>query len=266
MSMSTSPFGSPAEAAPPAAASPADEVAADSSRRNLLILAGVAAALVLGAAVYFLLLRGGDDPDLAAGPVNPLRPRVTASAPPTIEPPIKKYVAAKARNPFIPLISPPVAAAAPVSGTGVVGGTTGGTTGGTGGTTGGTGGTTGGTGGTTGGNGGGTGGTGTSPGNGNNPVYTPPAYTPPAYTPPATTPNPAATAVPATPHKVTLVSVASGDTSAQIRVDGKTTTVKPLEKFGETFKLLNLRDSTCGAIQHGDVVFDLCEGKSRIVP
>ena len=170
-------------------------------------------------------------------------------------PPIKKYVAVKARNPFAPLVSVPVAAAAPAGGT-PAGSTTGSSPVGTGtvgvGSVGGgtvsgmvggviTGGTLGGT------FGGGTVGGGTVSGG----------------TVSGTTPPPAA--VPAPQVKIGMDAVSADNSKARMRVAGKTYTVKPLEEFGTYFKLLNLRDGGCGAIQYGDIVFDLCEGGSRTV-
>jgi predicted component of type VI protein secretion system len=81
-----------------------------------------------------------------------------------------------------------------------------------------------------------------------------------SYTAPST-PAPSATTAKST--TITMVAVASGDTSARIKVDGKSYEVKPLEQFGTYFKLLNLRESSCGAVQYGDVTFDLCVGQSR---
>jgi hypothetical protein len=224
MSLTTSPFGTPVTDAP-APVAPALEEAAPSNRRNLVILGGVAGALAVGAGAYFLLFAGGSDPEVTGAAVLPRTPRVVASAPATAPaaPPIKKYVSVKARNPFAPLVSVPVAAAAPAGGTttGVTGGTTAGTSGITVGTTGGS---------TT----GSTGGSGTTP-----------------------------TAVPAPQIKVALNAVSDDNTAARIRVAGKTYTVKPLEEFGTYFKLLNLRDGSCGAVQYGDIVFDICEGGTR---
>lgn len=83
--------------------------------------------------------------------------------------------------------------------------------------------------------------------------------------PSSTTPSPTATATPATPTKVTMVTVAADDASARISVSSKVYDVKPLEKFATNFKLLNLYGGRCGAIQYGDVTFDLCEGQSLSV-
>ena len=233
MSMTTSPFGTPVTDAPPAPVTPVEEVAGP-KRRNVIILGAVAGALAVGAGAYFLLFAGGSDPVVGAAPVTPPTPRVVASAPvkAPVAPPIKKYVAVKARNPFTPLVSVPVAAAAPAGGTGA-GSPTGSSPMG-GGTVGGivSGGTVGGglvSGGTVSG----------------------------------ATPLPAA--VPAPQVKIGMDAVSADNSRARLRVAGKTYTVKPLEEFGTYFKLLNLRDGGCGAIQYGDIVFDLCEGGSRTV-
>jgi hypothetical protein len=211
MSLTTSPFGAPVTDAPAPVGPPVEEVP-PSSRRNLLVLGGVAGALAVGAGAYFLLFAGGSDPEVTGAALAPRTPRVVASAPATapVAPPIKKYVSVKARNPFAPLVSVPVAAAAPAGGT---------TTGVTGGTT----------------------------------VF------PPTTGGTGTTP----TAVPAPQIKVALNAVSDDNTTARIRVAGKTYTVKPLEEFGTYFKLLNLRDGSCGAVQYGDIVFDICEGGTR---
>ena len=244
MSMTTSPFGTPVTDAPPTPVTTVEEVA-EPKRRNVIILGAVAGALAVGAGAYFLLFAGGSDPEIGAAPVTPRSPRVVASAPATapvapVAPPIKKYVAVKARNPFTPLVSVPVAAAAPAGGTSagsttgsspVGGGTVSGMVGG-----GSAGGTVGGivSGGLVGG--------GTVSG---------------------ATPLPAA--VPAPQVKIGMDAVSADNSRARMRVAGKTYTVKPLEEFGTYFKLLNLRDGGCGAIQYGDIVFDLCEGGSRTV-
>jgi len=251
MSMTTSPFGTPVTDAPPAPVTTVEEVA-EPKRRNVIILGAVAGALAVGAGAYFLLFAGGSDPEIGAAPVTPRSPRVVASAPAPapVAPPIKKYVAVKARNPFTPLVSVPVAAAAPAGGTSagsatgsspmgggtVGGGTVSGMVGG-----GSSGGTVGGivSGGTV---SGGLVGGGTVSG---------------------ATPLPAA--VPAPQVKIGMDAVSADNSRARMRVAGKTYTVKPLEEFGTYFKLLNLRDGGCGAVQYGDIVFDLCEGGSRTV-
>ena len=65
---------------------------------------------------------------------------------------------------------------------------------------------------------------------------------------------------------IKMVSVASNNSNANIKVDSKPFNgVKPMEEFGEHFKLLNLHDGKCGAVQYGDITFDLCEGKTLSV-
>lgn len=268
MSMTTSPFGAPVTEAPPTPATPVS-AAPEPNKRNLVILAVVAGALVVGAGVYFLLFSGGADPEVAAGPVTPGVPRVVATAPPTapVAPPIKKYVAGKARNPFIPLVAAPAAAAASGSTSGTPSGTVSGTGSGrpagsvsgvTGGTPSGAGGAVPSTG--TGGGATGFGGTpsGVAPGTG---VGSSPAPALGGFGGSV----PAQVAPPAPRVKVTMAAVSSANISAKITIDSKSFTVEPLEEFGSFFKLLNLRDGSCGAIQFGDVVFDLCEGGSRTV-
>jgi len=270
MSMTTSRFGAPVTEAAPTPATPVS-AAPEPNKRNLVILAVVAGALVVGAGVYFLLFSGGADPEVAAGPVTRGVPRVVATAPPTapVAPPIKKYVAGKARNPFIPLVAAPAPAAAAAAGStsgtpsGTVSGTGSGASAGsvsgvTGGTPSGAGGAVPSTG--TGGGATGSGGTssGVAPGTG---VGSSPAPALGGFGGSV----PAPVAPPAPQVKVTMAAVSSANTSAKITIDSKSFTVAPLEEFGSFFKLLNLRDGSCGAIQFGDVVFDLCEGGSRTV-
>ena len=77
--------------------------------------------------------------------------------------------------------------------------------------------------------------------------------------------EPTATSAPksADPVTITLVSVASGDTLANFSLDAKAYKgVKPQATFGTYFKLLNLTEGKCGAVQYGDVTFEMCEGDS----
>jgi len=272
MSMTTSPFGTPVTEAPPTPATPVS-AAPEPSKRNLVILAVVAGALVVGAGVYFLLFSGGADLEVAAGPVTPGVPRVVATAPPTapVAPPIKKYVAAKARNPFIPLVAAPAAVPAAAAASGSISGTPSGTVSGTG-----SGRPAGSVSGVTGGAPSGAGsavpstGTGVgAPGFGGTPSGVAPGTGVGSSPAPALGgfggSVPAPVAPPAPQVKVTMAAVSSANTSAKITIDSKSFTVAPLEEFGSFFKLLNLRDGSCGAIQFGDVVFDLCEGGSRTV-
>lgn len=64
---------------------------------------------------------------------------------------------------------------------------------------------------------------------------------------------------------IELVSVASGNSSARIRLGATTFTVTPLATFGGRYRLLNLRDNSCAAVQAGGTVFDLCEGRSKTI-
>ncbi len=203
-----------------------DEAAASAGRKRLLVAGGLAAALALVAAMGYVFLTGGDD--AAETGVVASGPRVQGTATPlptgtaTSAPPIKKFNGKNARDPFKPLVVEQVASTASPS-TGTTGGSTG-TTGGSTGTTGGSTGTTGGTAGTTG------------------------DSTTPRSTSPVT---------------IKLVTVNASDTSATFLLDQKQYAgVEPMKTFGRYFKLLNLRQGKCGAVQYGDVTFDLCEGQS----
>lgn len=216
----------------PADAVVVDEPTAGSSKR-VLVAGGVAAGLAVVAAMSYVLLSGGSgdtETGVVAAAKNPVaQSKPTASAA-TSAPAIKKFTGKNARDPFKALVVEPAA---------VVGATAGATPAPTAAPA--------------------PGGTGsTSPtaapiGGSSTPVTLPsPTYSSPA---------PSATKAKST--TISMVAVASGDTSARLKVDGKSYEVKPLEEFGTYFKLLNLRESTCGAVQYGDVTFDLCEGESR---
>lgn len=243
MSMTTSPFGTPVVQAPTAPV-PVVEAAPESSKRNVIILAVVAAALALGAGAYFLLFSGGADPEVAAGPVVPRTPSVVPSAPakPPVAPPIKKYVAAKARNPFVPLVVAPVAAAA-----GTSSGTTSGTTSGSSGTTSGSSGTT-------------SGGTGTTSGSGTT-SGTVSGGTSGSTT--GTVPAPSATTSPTSskPVEVSVLSVDYAKRSASIKVNRNTYDREIGETFATYFKLIGVTKGECAYVQYGDVALPMCVGQ-----
>lgn len=234
MSMTTTPFGTPVAQAPTAPV-PVVEAAPESSKRNVIILAVVAAALALGAGAYFLLFSGGADPEVAAGPVVPRTPRVVASAPakPPVAPPIKKYVAAKARNPFVPLVVAPVAAAAGTS-SGTTSGTTSGSSGTTSGTTSGSSGTTSGT---------------VSGGTSGSTTGTVPA--------PSATPSPTSSK----PVEVSVLSVDYAKRSASIKVNRNTYDREIGETFATYFKLIAVTKGECAYVQYGDVALPMCVGQ-----
>jgi hypothetical protein len=213
---------------------PADDVAdapVEESNKRLLVIGGVAAGLAVVAAMSYVLLSGGsEDPDLGVIASPGRTVAAQPSAPPTgaaSAPAIKKFTGKNARDPFKALVVEPVAAAA---GTGSTSGTTSGTTGTTSGTT-----------------------TGTTSG------------TTSGSTTPTVAPTASPTAAPRAtdPVTITLVSVAAGDTSANFKLDGTAVKgVKPQATFATYFKLLNLTQGKCGAIQYGDVTFEMCEGDS----
>ena len=262
MSMTTSPFGTPVTDAPPAPVTTVEEVA-EPKRRNVIILGAVAGALAVGAGAYFLLFAGGSDPVVGAAPVTPRTPRVVASAPAKAPaaPPIKKYVARKSRNPFLPLVSVPVAAAAggastagagTVSGGTTVAGTTGSGMTGSGTTSGGTtgvgvssGGTT--SGGTTSGTVSGTVSGGTTNGSttGTVPIATPPASAPTS----------------SKPIDVTVLAVDFAKHTASIRINRNTYDRSIGETFASYFKLIGVTKNSCAYVQYGDVALPMCVGQ-----
>jgi len=267
MSMTTSPFGTPVTDAPPAPVTTVEEVA-EPKRRNVIILGAVAGALAVGAGAYFLLFAGGSDPVVGAAPVTPRTPRVVASAPAKAPaaPPIKKYVARKSRNPFLPLVSVPVAAAAGATGTAGAGTTSGGTTSvgttsvgttGSGTTSGGTtssgttgvGGTSGGT--TSGGTSSGTvsgtvsGGTTNGSTTGTVPIATPPASVPTS----------------SKPIDVTVLAVDFAKHTASIKINRNTYDRSIGETFASHFKLIGVTKNSCAYVQYGDVALPMCVGQ-----
>lgn len=237
MSLTTSTFGTPVAPSPPSGPGGRPTAAPESaqaSRRNVVVLAVVAAALALVAAVYLLLFTGGSEPDLAAAAPVPTAPAATAPAPApsAVATPVVRQKAVKARNPFAALVVPqaptraqPGAGVAPVT-----------------------------------------------------PVPVPVASVPVSRVPvtrvPVTrvpvpqtpvTPVPGAGAGAAPrPAAVTvrLGAVSDDNTMAALTVGGKAVRVRPGADFGTDYRLLNLRDGSCGAVQLGSVVVDLCEGKS----
>lgn len=262
MSMTTSPFGTPVTDAPPALVTTVEEVA-EPKRRNVIILGAVAGALAVGAGAYFLLFAGGSDPVVGAAPVTPRTPRVVASAPAKapVAPPIKKYVAKKSRNPFLPLVSVPVAAAAGGTGTAGAGTMSGGTTsvgttgfgttsGGT--TSGGTTGVVGSSGGTT--SGGTTSGTvsGTVSGGTTNGSTT---GTVPTPTPSATAPTSSK------PIDVTVLAVDFAKHTASIKINRNTYDRSIGETFASHFKLIGVTKNSCAYVQYGDVALPMCVGQ-----
>ena len=233
MSMTTSPFGTPVATAAPAAPQAMSEDDPKSSKRTAIILAVVAAALAIGAGAYFLLFAGGDGAEVAGEPVAPRAPTATASAPAAVPaPPIKKFVAKKSRNPFVPLVAPPVVAAA-----GTTSGTTTGATGTTSGTV--TGSTTSGT------------ATGTTSGT-------------TAGTVPLPSPLPAPSTTPTTSSKPVAVSVLAVDfvkRTASIKVNRNTYNRTIGETFAQYFKLIAVTKGSCAYIQYGDVALPMCVGQ-----
>ena len=267
MSMTTSPFGTPVTEAPLAPVTMVEEVA-EPRRRNVIVLAAVAGALAVGAGAYFLLFAGGTDPVVGAAPVTPRTPRVVASAPAKVPaaPPIKKYVAKKSRNPFLPLVSPPVAAATG-GGTGTTSAGSGTTSAGSGtmGTTG-TGTSTGTTGTGTTSVGSGTTGTGTLSGTGTTSGTVSGTVrggtTSGSTTGVVPTPAPSASAPTSSkPVDVSVLAVDFAKRTASIKINRNTYDRSIGETFGTYFKLIGVTKGSCAYVQYGDVALPMCVGQ-----
>ena len=200
-----------------------------SRERNMVIFLAVVA---VGALAYlFLVVLGGDEeaPQPAAPTLATTPPPIDATpgtgvGEPGAEPP-RAVTFFGGRDPFVPLIVEPTAAASPGT-EGTTDGTTGETTGGT------TGGTTGET----------TGGTGTG-------------ESPP---PPG---GEGGGQISVTGREVVLVDVIDDD-SAQVEVDGDTFTVSEGETFSHNFELVSV-DGSCARFLFGDESFTLCEGEPQ---
>lgn len=252
--MTTSTFGTPVAQAP-GTTGPADQGEdAPSSRRTVTLLAAIAAALALGAGIYFLLLSGGEADAVAAPLVKAPAVVAPAAAPSAAPTPVTKQKAVKARNPFVALVVLPAQGSdgSPSGATGVVSGAV--------------------------------------PVSGSSPplpvvpvaqvpvtrapvTRVPVSSVPVGPVPAAPSPitvvgavpvTPGAPAAPSRPIPVTvkLAAVSADNTVALLTVAGKAVRVKAGAEFGTDYRLLNLRDGSCGAVQLGSVVVDLCEGKS----
>ena len=234
MSMTTSPFGTPVETAAPAALQPVQEEEPQSSKRTVIILAVVAAALAIGAGAYFLLFSGSDAAQVVGAPVAPRAPSATASAPAAVPaPPIKKFVAKKSRNPFVPLVAVPVVAAPVVAAPGTTSGTT---VGGTGTTSVPVGGTA----------------TGTTNGTTAGTVPLPSPVPAPAATKPTTSSKPVA---------VSVLAVDFVKRTASIKVNRNTYNRTIGDTFAQYFKLIAVTKGSCAYIQYGDVALPMCVGQ-----
>ena len=234
MSMTTSPFGTPVETAAPAALQPVQEEEPQSSKRTVIILAVVAAALAIGAGAYFLLFSGGEAAQVAGAPVAPRAPSATASAPAAVPaPPIKKFVAKKSRNPFVPLVAVPVVAAPVVAAPGTTSGTT---VGGTGTTSVPVGGTA----------------TGTTSGTTAGTIPLPSPVPAPAATKPTTSSKPVA---------VSVLAVDFVKRTASIKVNRNTYNRTIGDTFAQYFKLIAVTKGSCAYIQYGDVALPMCVGQ-----
>ena len=236
MSMTTSPFGTPMATEAPAALQPLADEQPQSSKRTGIILAVVAGALAIGAGAYFLLFAGGD-PIAASAPVPPRAPTATAPAPAPVPAPAIPRDARKARNPFVPLVVPASAVAAPAAGavapavtgatpTTVTGTATGTTPGGTV--------------------------TGTTPGGtvtGTVPL--------PAPAPVVTKPL-----VSAKPVAVTVLAVDFAKGTASVKVNRNTYKTAIGDTFAQYFKLVGVTKGTCAYVQYGDVALPMCVGEA----
>lgn len=225
MSMTTSPFGTPVATQAPAALQPLADEQPQSSKRTGIILAVVAGALAIGAGAYFLLFAGGD-PIAASAPVAPRAPTATAPAPVPVPAPAIPRDARKARNPFVPLVVPVSATAAPAAGavTPAITGTTPTTVTGTA--------------------------TATTPGGtvtGTVPL--------PAPAPVVTKPL-----VSSKPVAVSVLAVDFTKGTASIKVNRNTYKTSIGETFAQYFKLVGVTKGTCAYVQYGDVALPICVG------
>ena len=227
MSMTTSPFGTPMATEAPAALQPLADEPPQSSKRTGIILAVVAGALAIGAGAYFLLFAGGD-PIAASAPVPPRAPTATAPAPVPVPAPAIPRDARKARNPFVPLVVPASAVAAPAAGavapavTGATPTTVTGTA------------------------------TGTTPGGtvtGTVPL--------PAPAPVVTKPL-----VSAKPVAVTVLAVDFAKGTASVKVNRNTYKTAIGDTFAQYFKLVGVTKGTCAYVQYGDVALPMCVGEA----
>lgn len=225
---------------------PADDLQESGSRKRLLVASGVAVGVAAVAGMAFVFLTSGPDDAVSSAPVPPVHSTATVTgtgttSTTTTAPVIKKFTGKIAHDPFRALVTEAAAGGSATGGAAAGGTVPGGAVPGGAVAT-------------------------TATGPVANPVPSTDVTTPTqsVSSPSAsTTKAPQATAAPAV--KISMVAVASGDTSARLKVDSKFYTVKPQEEFGTYFRLLNLRESRCGAIQYGDVTFDLCEGQTRTV-
>lgn len=249
----TNPFASPTAPAGAPTAAPIPEPEPSGPSRRALLLAGALLAVIAAAAGAYLLLGGSSSDDVAMG-VAPPRPRPAAVAPtaaPSIAPTaITVRAAVTARNPFVPLVA--ASAAGTPGGAALPGGSPTAVP--------------------------------------SSPVPSSPVGSAPVVPvtplnrsiPAPVVPLPAVSLPPALPPVVPVApvpgagpvrpvasdltvrmgTVAADNRVAQVTVGSKTELVQPGQKLGG-FTLVNLRDGRCGAVQHGTVVFDLCEGASR---
>lgn len=95
---------------------------------------------------------------------------------------------------------------------------------------------------------------------------TPFSPTAPPVTVVTTPPVAHATARPAPPVWVRLVSVSSDNSSAVVRVGTRSLTTRPGHPFAGGFRLLRLEAGRCGTVAYGSDHFDLCAGSAVLVP
>lgn len=252
----TTPFGSPAAPASAPAPSPSpDPQPAGSSRRPLLLVGAVLAVLAVAAGAYLLLFSGSSVDDASQDTITPRPPAaktaVAPAAPPSAAPTaITRKAAVKARNPFIALVTAPGAPLASTSG-GTVPGASSAPSSAPGVPS--------------------SGSTLLVPGAPVVPVAAPVvppapigALAPVVVPVPLLAPLAAVPTRPVTPATTTvrMGTVTSDNTVAQLTVGSQRRLVRPGQTFGG-FTLVNLHDGSCGAVRHGSIVFDLCEGSSR---
>lgn len=209
-----------------------EEAVAKGRNRTALIAAVVVGALVLVGAAYFLFLSGGSSSDSTSGAplTHVTKPKVTApktgtAAKPAAPTGTKAFTQAVGKDPFKPLV---VANTASTSGTGTSTGTTSTSS--------------------------------TSSSSTTSSTSTATTSTTGATT--GTTTGTTAAPRSQTPISLSLLSVKADNSSASLKVNGRSTVVAVGATFATYFRVMALWDGKCGTFQYGDEAFNLCAGHS----
>lgn len=213
---------------------PATEEAAPKGRnRTALIAAVVAGALVLVGAGYFLFLSGGSSSDTTGGAplTHVTTPKVSAPKTGTVAKPAvptgtKAFTQAVGKDPFKPLV---VADNTSSTGSSTSSGSTSSTST--------------------------TSGSSTTSSTSTATTSTTGATT---GTTTGTTTAPRSQ----TPISLSLLSVKSDNSTASLKVNGRSTVVAVGATFATYFRVMALWDGKCGTFQYGDEAFNLCAGHS----